>query len=195
MNLVGNSCIASFITKNDLKEEFSNPFVWCLIDFNSMYYLIKNWYKINFLNYEIKLTDNYITIIIDKNIIVKYVHYKLSNDETPIIKDVDVYCKNILKYAEEKYLSRTKRMLDKNTKPTFIIANGFNHNLNSVGYYTLKQCKAIQDLKSDFMIYICYDYLKNNILNKGKLKLIQNKIKMNTRGANYNLAKFIYSKF
>ena len=45
MNLISNTCIGAYLYKL-LNLKFENPFCWSVIDFNSMYYLIKNYEKI-----------------------------------------------------------------------------------------------------------------------------------------------------
>lgn len=54
MNLIGNSCVSAFIIRDFLKEEYTNPFCWNIIDYKSMYNLIKYYDTINFLNYKLE---------------------------------------------------------------------------------------------------------------------------------------------
>lgn len=70
MNLICNSCVGGFIYKNELKSQFKNPFIWNIIDFNSMLYLVKNYENVNFNNYEL-IKDNKwnFNLIIDKHIV------------------------------------------------------------------------------------------------------------------------------
>ena len=45
MNIIANSCVGSDIITKILNERFENPFCWCVIDFNSMCTLIKDYEK------------------------------------------------------------------------------------------------------------------------------------------------------
>jgi len=57
--------------------EFSNPFCWNIIEYESMYNLIKYYDSINFFNYTLEF-DNILktyNVIIDNKVKVKYIHY------------------------------------------------------------------------------------------------------------------------
>ena len=74
-NLIGNSCIASWITTKLLNQAFINPFTWCIMDFESSYNLVKNWNDLNFKNFELVKDDNWnFSIIVDNLIKIQYVH-------------------------------------------------------------------------------------------------------------------------
>ena len=128
MNLISQNCIASYITKNLLKEEFSNPFCWCVIDFESMKNLIEKWNKINFENFILEKDKNWnFSIIIDSLVKVQYVHYKFNKDCNEITHlngiSQEIYWNKIWEYIIEKYKIRLKRMKEKNEKPIFLIGN------------------------------------------------------------------------
>ena len=54
LKLISNSCVGGFIYRDNVRCAYQTPFIWNLIDFESMYYLIKNFQDINFKNYDIK---------------------------------------------------------------------------------------------------------------------------------------------
>lgn len=53
MNIISNTCLGAALYKFGFKIPFSNPFCWSFIDFNSMFYLIKNYENINFRNFKL----------------------------------------------------------------------------------------------------------------------------------------------
>lgn len=128
MNLISQNCIASYITKNLLKEEFSNPFCWCVIDYISFKNLIEKWDYINFDNFILERDDHWnFSIIIDSLVKVQYVHYKfdatckvLTHSNTI---SQELYWDHIWEYIVEKYKTRLKRMKERNEKPLFLIGN------------------------------------------------------------------------
>ena len=188
MNIIANSCVGGFIYKNELKCSFKNPFIWNIIDFNSMFYLVKNYENVNFNNYEL-IKDNKwnFNLIIDKHITIQYVHYKFDpKANKPYVKYIDYYSNKVWEYIVEKYEERMKRMLLENSTPTFIFANWFNVKDTNLNY---EQLKILNSLNKDNIICAV-----NKILPEFK------NIKQITRETNkkiYNpgLAKKIYDKF
>lgn len=145
MNLVNNSCIGSYITQKISPDGFHNPFQWCQIDFDSMYYMIKNWSSINWFNYELIKDDKWnFSIIIDNHIKVNYIHYKFDKNALfPIVKGTEVFYCKIWEYIVEKYETRIKRMLKYNEEPIFILANIHDYEIN---YYTIEEQNKIIEL-------------------------------------------------
>jgi len=144
MNLISNTCLSALLTKDSIKQEYENPFCWNVIDFNSMYYLIKNFENINFNNFDLTKDDKWnFTLVIDNNIKVKYVHYLFDKNAKQIItKGPNVYYCKIWEYIIKKYIERTERMLKIQNKPIFII--GSIHHLKDHSYTEneiLKICK------------------------------------------------------
>lgn len=115
MNIIGNSCVSSYITRDLIHEQFNNPFTWCSVSEADILYVIKHYDKINWDNVQITLYNNFtfkikcIKAIVDACIEIKYPHYCLSNSELTI-KGINVYSKNIIDWAHEKYISRLERM-------------------------------------------------------------------------------------
>lgn len=145
MNLVNNSCIGSYITQKISPDGFHNPFQWCQIDFESMYYMIKNWSSINWFNYELVKDDKWnFSIIIDNHIKVNYIHYRFDkNALSPIVKGTEVFYCKIWEYIIEKYETRIKRMLKLNEEPIFILANIHDYEIN---HYTIEEQNKIIEL-------------------------------------------------
>lgn len=103
MNLVGNSCVASYITRDILNEKYKNPFCWCIMDFNSSYNLVKFWDDLNFENYKIvREVDGNFSVSIEEKIRVQYVHYIFDQKyKSPKIEGPDVRYDRIWEYSGE----------------------------------------------------------------------------------------------
>ena len=144
MIYISQNCLAGHLYH--LKNiPFNHPFIWCVIDFNSMKTMITEWYKINFNNYVLEKETNY-NIIIDNKIKIQYVHYKFdSMCNIPIKKDPgDIFYNKIENYIVQKYEDRIKRMA--NDKPLFCIAN-FKTIYNDA-FYTYEQIKELEQFNN-----------------------------------------------
>lgn len=172
-NIIGNSCVSSFITNDLLHQQFINPFCWATLDFNSMYNLIKYYDTINWKNYEI-IKDNkwMFYTLIDNKVKIRWAHYKFSPKDTKLRKvkpDVN-YCK-IWEYINEKYNLRIDRMLKYKIEPIFIVGS-----LHSGHWYTKDQIKKICEIQTNYKIIIVnnnYDFSNeypNIIFHKTKFK-------------------------
>lgn len=154
-NLVGNSCVSSYITRDILKQKFVNPFVWNIFDFNSSYNLVKNWDNINFEKF--KLVNNFdgtFSILIDDLVKVKYVHYLYSQKDTEIRKENnDVYYNKIQDYVIDKYLSRIKFV--RSVSPIFLFATA-NFGLDRHKPFTLYEQKLLEMLDCKYPIVISF---------------------------------------
>lgn len=151
MILIANSCVGGYLYKNELNQSFQTPFIWSLVDFNSMLYLIQNLNTINFNKIEMTDTGNIkdgtwsFSINIDSNVLVKYIHYKFSMDaKKPTVKGIDVFYNKIWEYIIEKYRTRVHRMICANTTPTFIFANWFDVPETKLTYERLSILNSLQ---------------------------------------------------
>ena len=157
-NLIGNCCISSWITSKNLKQEFINPFTWCIMNFESSYNLIKYWDSLDFRNYELIKDENWnFSIIIDNKVKVQYVHYKFSpkyNKPTKI--GDDIFYNKIWEYIVEKYETRLNKMLELKIKPIFILAQAKNSPLKR-SYITIEQQEKIKKLNSNYKIVLSFD--------------------------------------
>lgn len=189
MNLVGNSCIASWITNRILKCEFSNPFTWCIMDFDSSYNSVKYWDDLDFTNYELVKDQNWnFSIIIDKNVKIQYVHYKFNpkyNKPTKI--GDDIFYNKIWEYIIEKYDSRVNRMLKYKENPVFFFACAKSAD-NKRSNFSLEQQKKLVELNSKYKIILSFDQM---IKDDRIVTLEQNK---NYKGNTLEMAKFLYSE-
>ena len=151
MNLIGNTCSATAITKYCLKEKYSNPFCWNVIDFESFYNLIENYDTLNYKNYELVKDDKWnFFIIIDNKVKIWFPHYRFDkNCKTIKIKEVDVYWCRIWEYIVSKYEERLKRMNDKHEEPIFIISS--NHPQQ---WFSKDQLMKIIKMNSKYKIII-----------------------------------------
>lgn len=187
MNLISNTCTGALVYRDYLKQIYNNPFCWNYIDCESYYKLITNFEQINFNNYELIKKDNWnFYIKIDNLVMVYYPHYKFSkeyNEVTPL-KD-DVYYNKIWEYIIEKYKTRTKRMLELNERPIFIIGST---NIGQI--YTKEQLQKFCAIKNKKIFLFSKEKLINipeNITyinqfdydynNKNAAKIIYNYIK------------------
>lgn len=188
MNLVGNSCIASWITNRILKNEFSNPFTWCIMDFESSYNLVKYWDEIDFTKYELVKDDNWnFSIIIDNKVKIQYVHYKFSPKYSkPTKVGEDIFYNKIWEYITDKYNSRVNRMLKNKEDPIFIFACAKSA-VNKRSSFTIEQQQKLASLNSKYKIILSFD---NMIKDEKILTLQQNK---NYKGNTLEMAKFLYS--
>ena len=188
MNIICNSCVGGFIYKNELKCSFKTPFIWNIIDFNSMYYMTKNYDQINFENYELTKDKNWnFSLIIDKKIKIQYVHYKFNAKcNKPITKYIDVYYNKIWEFIVNKYESRLARMKAENSKPIFIFANWFDKPETILSY---SQLKLLNDLNKDNII-VAVDKIYPEFTNLKQIIREHNK-----KIWNPGLAKKIYDKF
>lgn len=189
MNIISNSCCGAYLMREHLKTEYVNPFCWNVIDLKSYYYLIRDWDKINFLNYELVKDENWnFSIIIDGKIKVQYIHYlfdpnaeKLSS-RSKNENDVLVWNK-MWEYVVSKYEERVKRMLSKKEKPVFLIADLHDNDLRK---YDKEWLMKIDELNCDFDVILFSNHYKF----KNKMSFTIEK----SCNDNSQLAKYIFSK-
>lgn len=189
LKLISNSCVGGFIYRDNVRCAYQTPFIWNLIDFESMYYLIKNFQDINFKNYDIKKNANWsFSIIIEDKIELKYIHYKFDKNANNIIyKDIDVYYNRIWEYIVDKYDKRLNVMLNNTSSPIFILANGYNRPETNLTY---NQIRLLNDCKKNIIcavdkLYPEFTNIKQTLRNVG----------IDKYGANPRLAKKIYDEF
>lgn len=169
MNLISQNCLSGNIYKNCLKQQFGNPFIWTVVDFNSMLHLVKCWYNINFANYELVKDEHWnFSIIIDNTVRVQYVHYIFDPKATTIQMHCNVrgdikYCK-IWEYIIQKYEERLNRMLEKKEEPIFCICN--SDTIYEDAVYTEEQLKILEKFKN---VYILRGYEHSNVVNNANL--------------------------
>ena len=146
MNLISQNCLSGNLYQWFLKEKFGNPFIWSVIDFNSMKYLIENWNTIDFREYDLVKDEKWnFSIVIDGNVKVQYVHY-LFDANSPTIRYVsnpgNVYWNKIWEYIVQKYEERLDVMDHCNEHPIFCICN-FN-TIFKDAVYTEEQLSTLE---------------------------------------------------
>lgn len=146
MNIISNSCLGSYISRDCLKSPYNNPFCWSVIDDNSICNLIKNYQKIDFNKYELTKDKNWnFYITIDKQVKVWYVHYRFSKTDNTIRKDdVDVFYNKIWEYIIDCYEKRIKRMTE---TPIFVLGSSWGG-----GALTKNSIKSISQIQTNYKI-------------------------------------------
>lgn len=190
MNLIGNSCVASFITRDCIKTDFKNPFCWCKMDFESVYNLISKFDQIDFKNVEFTKKDNYYIAKIDNLVEVQYIHY-IEDPEVVGIKyeKSNVVSNEILKYVKDKYFSRLSKMVE---EPTFLLAAGYWQEY----YLDDEQIEKLMDLNSKYPIIISMpNSVKNRIKSKDNVKILNHNFKMGIDGVHKKIAYYIANYF
>lgn len=164
MNIISQNCLAGYLYQQ-LNKEFNNPFVWTVIDFNSMKNLITKWNKINFNNYSLIKNNNWdFSILIDNLVKIQYVHYHFDkNRSNCVIKGHDVFYNKIWEYIIEKYETRLQRM-NKNEYPLFILCNG--KTLFKDCIYTEEQFKELEKYEN---VYVFRNMSHNDIVDNAKI--------------------------
>lgn len=153
MNLVGNSCVSSYINRDFLHVKYINPFCWCIMDFDSCYNLVKYWDELDFNNFDLIKDDNWMfSIVIDGKVTVQYVHYIFDKNASNLIKNPpDVRWNRIWEYICTKYIERIQKI--KSEPPIFLFATA-NNGLSRHKPFTLEQQKKLANLDTEYKI-IC----------------------------------------
>lgn len=157
MQLISNCCLGGFYYKSLAKENYKNPFIWCIVKPDDMYTLITNYKNINFNNitiYQSKLTevlhipprgihDIIYSINIDNKLDIHFSHYfEDQNCKSILYQAPDVFYCNIKNYVLEKYFARLKRF-DITDNMIFAICD------NKVGYtYTNEDIQKLFSIKN-----------------------------------------------
>ena len=187
MNIISNSCCGAYLMRNHFKTAYTNPFCWNVIDLKSYYYLIKDFDKIDFLNYELVKDENWnFSILVDDgNVKIQYIHYLFDAHATTLQQkskaesDVLVWNK-IWIYITRVYIARITRMLELNEKPVFLIADVHD---NDIRKYNTHWLNKIDELSTNNdVILVSNNYTFAHKQTYKHMKCIDNA----------TLAKFIY---
>lgn len=148
MLVISNNCCGGRLYQQT-NTKFNNPFTWAVVPYDSIIYVMNNFEKINWYDYEFeksKLRPNTFIIKVENKIEFHYVHYKFDPSSKTIIQEKKfdkeenwtgdvLYCR-IWEFINQKYLDRTKRMLECKEEPVFLIRDEDFANNNSK--YTIK---------------------------------------------------------
>ena len=143
MLVISNNCCGGRLYQQT-NTKFNNPFTWMVAPYDSIYYTMMNFDKINWNNIDFqksKLRPNTFIIKVDNHIDLHYVHYKFDPNAKSIIQEKKfdaeehwtgdvLYCK-IWEFIYQKYEERTQRMLSLNEEPCFLIRDESFANSNS----------------------------------------------------------------
>ena len=139
MNEISNNCCGGWLYTHN-NSEYTNPFMWSIIQYDSIIYLLQHFCDINWSNITISkspLRNNTYQIIVDKHVAIHYIHCLFNPEKTIPTKvfrqnvgnDID-YC-YIWEYICNKYITRVKRMISVGENPIFLLVpNNGNCNWN-----------------------------------------------------------------
>lgn len=146
MNIICNSCVGGYLYKRCLNKPFSTPFIWNLIDFDSMLYMVNNFYQINWFDYELIKDDKWnFSIVVENKVKLQYIHYKFDKNATTLyVKGIDVHYARIWEYIVNRYEDRVARMVSNVAEPIFIFANWWD---NPVTLLSSENLYRLDDLK------------------------------------------------
>lgn len=156
INFIGNSCIASYMTSRICRQQFINPFCWCIMDFDSCYNLVSHYNDINYHNIKLQNSNWDFSILVDNIVKIQFVHYKFDPNVQGIqVNEPDVLSNQIWVYIIDKYIQRTQRMVTNSIKPTFIFA-GAKSAINLRSTFTLDQQARLNELNTNYDIYCSF---------------------------------------
>lgn len=150
MLVISNDCCGGRLYQQT-NTQFNNPFIWMLADNDSIYYVMNNFEKINWNNYDFEksiLYPNTFIINVENKIKLHYVHYKFDPNAKSIVQEKKfdkeehwtgdvLYCK-IWEYIYKKYEERTQRMLALKEEPMFLLKEESWFNKQMKAKHTLK---------------------------------------------------------
>jgi hypothetical protein len=143
MLVIGNNCCGGMFYRLH-KIPFNNPFTWAVCPYRGIKYIMEHLYDINWANISLsksKIRKNTFVITVDNKFPIHYVHYKFNpafNVETVIVHNSnkdddwssDVASNHIWEYVVNKYIERTKRMINANEQPVFLLHDETYDNAN-----------------------------------------------------------------
>lgn len=167
MNIIGNSCASSYVVRDLLKEQFSNPFVWCSVTEADILYVRLNYTTINWNDIYVGLYDNTtfrtknVKIVVDGKIVIKYPHYCLSKGNTKV-DGINVFSKDIIQWATVKYNERVSRMETAGT-PFYVLGGSWEDQMMSLSTkYILTNAENAYILNTDGIIHDNYKVAVKN---------------------------------
>lgn len=148
MLVISNNCCGGRLYQQT-NTKFNNPFIWMVSPYDSIYYTMMNFKNVNWKDIDFKkskLRPNTFIINVQNNIDFHYVHYKFDEKANTIVQEKkfdieehwtgDVFYNKIWEFVLKKYQERTKRMLELNEDPCFLICQENYANINQK--HTLK---------------------------------------------------------
>lgn len=187
MNLVGNSCIASYITRDFLKQPFVNPFCWCIMDFDSCYNLVKYWDSLDFSNYTIVKDEKWnFSVVVDSRVVIKFVHYIFDPScKQIVVKDNDVYSCKIWEYINAKYIKRIANI--RKEPPVFLFASANYGGLRHTPF-TLDEQRMLERLDTPYKIILSF----KEVIHSDKLIVVEQNERFTYNGK--PISAYIYDR-
>ena len=163
-NIISNVCIDGWLYQK-LNKEFTNPFVWSMIRFDSFVKLIKNFNILNLSNIKLVKEDtqndeneihlNCYTIVIDNQIRIYFAHHIYDeNYNTPTWINNKLYYNKMDEYLLEKYRLRLSRM--QQCLPIFILRDYSYNNKQIQEYISLNLNNNLYLVTNDFSKFSKY---------------------------------------
>lgn len=129
MNIICNNCVGARLYEVT-KQQFPNPFMWMVIDYNDFIKLVENYDTIDFNNPAFELetykSNDYKSVlcILSNDIKLHYIHYIQDDSKEQPIKEANtnILYKDILTYAKNKWVNRLNRSKE---EPIFLYS--FNY--------------------------------------------------------------------
>lgn len=151
INLVGNGCFSTFCTRDYLKHEYVNPFIWALITYPNMHKLIQHWDCIQFENSSIrynKSDNNYTIILPSHDIEILYLHYRYdANAKEYTVRGNDGFYCDMQNFIVDRWNTHIARM--KNLPPIFAVMQ-----TNDINLYTNEQLNVLSTLNKKYPVII-----------------------------------------
>ena len=116
--IISNNCVGAEIFRQ-LHQQYNNPFMWNLIQWQSYFKLIEDFDNIDFTKTKMRIdkdnafgeNQNTVTIMLQDGIEIPFVHYHKDNRYSrPKKGEVNIFYKDIEKFAQECWTRRLDRM-------------------------------------------------------------------------------------
>lgn len=167
MNIIANNCIGGYLYRLHNKE-FNNPFIWTALHFNDFIYLIQNYGKINFNDYEIlhhESDKRLFNLVIENKLTIRLPHYLFDEkfDKPTKIDGVNIKYNKIWLYINEKYTTRLERFKKNTEDPIFIM--DFKDWLKCEKTKLDYLINELKDIKYKIYVIVPYKEYENKIVN------------------------------
>lgn len=173
INLIGNGCFSTFCTRDHIKHEYVNPFIWALITYPNMAALIQTWDDIQFDNIKIRYNtkdNNYTIILQSHNIEILYLHYRFdAAAKQYTVRGNDGFFCNMEQYLLDSWYKHINRM--QGIPPVFAVMQ-----TNDINLYTNDQLNTLSQLSKKYPVIINPNRMGNK---KAASILYQELIKLN----------------
>lgn len=184
MNIISNTCLGAYITRDFVKEIYQNPFQWNIIDYASMKNLIENYDSLHEMFYTAKIEKDtdFVSLYLANKILIQYVHIKpLSKSTVKNQNDIFIEDNHIIDYTLNKFKMRISRCHE---DPFFILHFQPHHPISGNRTELLKFYNTIE---SKYPIIIITD--DKNVVSKDNILVFH--LPTNSLDAVKNVANII----